>query len=266
MSHVLTRLLVRLVAVLVVSTLFWTHVDTAEAARGSNWVELNSLGGPMCDPEVTIRNVGRDAIKTVFVMFDARDTGQARPAPSKVECSGLIAPGGTWSSPNHVWLAGQQRAVIVSFTARQLSEIGVDVATLGFDDVVADFMCESLFFGVVGDRDDYDRFAAAFHAGGDFAGAPQDRAAGSPIVAHLDISGCGPQGVQVAPGLELVVPEDVLETAIAAPASIAGFGELRDESKPHSPYNPYRTCLVLQDSGRAYHPLHNSLVFRASCQ
>ncbi len=266
MPRVASVFLVSLASVFAIALFFCADSGTAEAARGSSWVELHSFGGPMCDPALSIRNVGPDSTKIAVVFFDARDTAQTRPGPSKVECSGLIAPGGTWTFSPNMMPAASKRAVVVSFSVRQLSEIGVDVVSLGFDDVVADLMCETLFFGVIGDRNDYDQFEAAFKSGGEFAGVPQDRAAGSPIIAHLDIAGCGPQGVRVAPGLELVVPEDALEAALTDPASVAGFGELRDGAKPHSPYNPYRTCLVLQDSGRAHHPTFNSLVFRASCQ
>ena len=39
-------------------------------------------------------------------------------------------------------------------------------------------MCETLFFGVVGDSDDWRRFKKAYNEGGTFAGIPQDIAAG----------------------------------------------------------------------------------------
>jgi hypothetical protein len=39
-------------------------------------------------------------------------------------------------------------------------------------------MCETLFFGVVGDADDFRRFKKAYNEGGSFAGIPLDIAAG----------------------------------------------------------------------------------------
>jgi hypothetical protein len=31
------------------------------------------------------------------------------------------------------------------------------------------------------------------------------------------------------------------------------------------PFNPLRTCLTLRNPGQPYHPLFNSLVFKAGC-
>jgi hypothetical protein len=86
--------------------------------------------------------------------------------------------------------------MIFSFTARQLSEIGVNN---GPDDIVADFMCEQLFFGVVGDCDDYRRFKKAFNEGLSWNGVPLSRAVGSPFAVEVLRSCPG----NVTPGVQV---------------------------------------------------------------
>ena len=78
--------------------------------------------------------------------------------------------------------SGSKSGILFSFTAKQLSQIGVD---LGFDDIVADYMCENLFFGVVGDCDDYRRFKKAYNEGLDYIGIPLDRAIGDPLAVEV---------------------------------------------------------------------------------
>jgi hypothetical protein len=266
MPRIAVALPVSLVSSLVIVALMHAHPGSASAAQGKTWIEIKGLGGPLCDPELSIRNVGSEASKAVVIYFGERDTALSHPDPAKVECTGLMAPGETWRFTPMMMMSGAKRAVLVSFNAKMLSEVGVDVQSLGFDDVVADLMCETLFFSIVGDRADYDQFAAAYHSGGEFAGVPLARTVGAPITASVDIAGCGPRGLQLSPDLERKVPAESLDAALADPASISGFGQLRDPGKPHGPYNGYRTCLVLQKSSTPWHPLHNSLVLRASCQ
>ena len=67
--------------------------------------------------------------------------------------------------------------MLFKFSTRQLSDDGLD-EIFGFDDIYADLMCETLFFGVVGDSDDWRRFKKAYNEGGTFAGIPLDLAAG----------------------------------------------------------------------------------------
>jgi hypothetical protein len=102
--------------------------------------------------------------------------------PLKVECSGLLKPGSSWNFLRPQMPGGAKSAILFSFTARQLSDIGVE---LGFDDIVADLLCETLFFNVVGDCDDYRRFKKAYNEGLVFSGIPLDRAAGSPLAVEV---------------------------------------------------------------------------------
>ncbi|HRA19889.1 MAG TPA: hypothetical protein PLZ56_05560, partial [Anaerolineae bacterium] len=69
-----------------------------------------------------------------------------------------------------------------------------------FDDVVADLMCETLFFGVVGDADDYRRFKKAYNEGLDFAGVNQRIAAGTGFLAVEVLRHCPGD---VTPGVEV---------------------------------------------------------------
>ncbi|MBK8540622.1 MAG: hypothetical protein IPL60_11525 [Ardenticatenia bacterium] len=99
--------------------------------------------------------------------------------PLKVECSGLLKPGSAWNFQSAQIPVGARSGVAFSFTARQLGELGLAVK-LGFDDVVADYMCERLLLQAVDDNNDYRRFKKAYTEGGDYAGIPMRLAWGSP--------------------------------------------------------------------------------------
>ncbi|MBK7780468.1 MAG: hypothetical protein IPJ58_06695 [Ardenticatenia bacterium] len=65
---------------------------------------------------------------------------------------------------------------------------------------MADLMCETLFFGVVGDADDYRRFKKAYNEGLEFAGINQAVAAGSGFLAVEVLRHCPGD---VTPGVEV---------------------------------------------------------------
>ncbi|MFQ5459580.1 MAG: hypothetical protein ACE5EL_02185, partial [Anaerolineae bacterium] len=102
--------------------------------------------------------------------------------PLKVECSGLLKPGSAWNFIGAQVPSGSKSGIVFSFSARQLSDLGIN---LGFDDIVADVLCETLFFSVVGDCDDYRRFKKAYTEGLEFAGIPLDRAVGAPLAVEV---------------------------------------------------------------------------------
>ena len=115
--------------------------------------------------------VGDESRKAVLVTWG--EPGFCPPqcaGPLKVECTGLLKPGSTWNFLGAQVPTGSKSGILFKFTASQLSEIGLDLR--GFDDIVADYMCETLFFGVVGDCDDYRRFKKAYNEGLEFAGIP----------------------------------------------------------------------------------------------
>ena len=163
-------------------------IDPASPERaGSRIVWLPSGASPEgatdCELGLVAQNLGHESNKVTIISWG--ESGECPPqaaGPLKVECSGLIAPGGTWRFASAQIPAGTHSLLAVSFSADRLSRIGVD---LGFDDIVADLMCETLFFGVVGDADDFGRFLAAYRTGADFAGVPMERAAGAPIAVQL---------------------------------------------------------------------------------
>ncbi len=144
-------------------------------------VLVDEWGNGSCVATVHLINLGDDPSKVVLMAWG--EPGFCPPesaGPLKVECSGLVRPGATWSFGGPMLPTGSQAAMVFSFTARQLSELGL-AEQLGFDDVAADFMCETLFFGVVGDGDDYRRFKAAFDGGATFAGLPLWKVKGGSI-------------------------------------------------------------------------------------
>jgi hypothetical protein len=135
-----------------------------------------------CLPELAVQSLGQEPSKVVLVTWEAQGACAPRAAgPLKVECSGLMAPGSAWTFGQAQLPNGSRSGALFSFSARKLSDLGV---RLPMDDVAADWMCESLFFGVVGDADDYDRFLRAFRDGSTWASVPLGRIVGSPIGAQ----------------------------------------------------------------------------------
>ncbi len=153
----------------------------------------------VCRTWIEVQNVGSEYKKAVLVTWG--EPGFCPPqcaGPLKVECSGLLKPGSTWNFLGAQVPTGSKSGMVFQFSAKQLSEVGVD---LGFDDVVADLMCETLFFGVVGDCDDYRRFKKAYEENGDFAGIPMnDRVKGDGILAVDVLRHCPGD---VTPGVEV---------------------------------------------------------------
>lgn len=149
-------------------------------------VNVDKWGDGSCNAMVRLINLGADPSKVVLITWG--EPGFCPPAsagPLKVECSGLLRPGGAWNFSGPMLPTGSHAGMVFSFSARQLSELGID---LGFDDVAADLMCETLFFGVVGDGDDYRRFKAAFDQGADFANLPLRKLKGGPMAVTVQRS------------------------------------------------------------------------------
>jgi hypothetical protein len=70
---------------------------------------------------------------------------------------------------------------------------------------------------------------------------------------------------QACPQLTGRVPDAVVTGALANPESIQGWGQPANSSLPVSPQNRLRTRLSLKDYGKPYHPIYNSVVFKAGC-
>ncbi len=164
-------------------------VDPDAAMRSGSrivWIPGLALavGEASCLLAMNVQNLGHEPAKVVLISWG--EAGACPPqanGPLKVECTGMIRPGGTWRLASAQIPVGTQSAAMVSFSTQQLSALDID---MGFDDVAADIMCETLFFGVVGDVDDYRRFLDAYRIGGNFAGIPQERVAGAPISVSVE--------------------------------------------------------------------------------
>ncbi len=62
------------------------------------------------------------------------------------------------------------------------------------------------------------------------------------------------------------VPQAVIDAALADPAKVYGWREpLNPNVPPGLPANPPRLCLDLWNRGRPFHPLFNSVIWRAGC-
>jgi len=69
----------------------------------------------------------------------------------------------------------------------------------------------------------------------------------------------------VCPQIARLVPQAVIDTAVANPSSISGYNQPHDPAKPVGPYNPLRTWLSMLDISKPFHPVHNSVVYKAYC-
>jgi len=76
-------------------------------------------------------------------------------------------------------------------------------------------------------------------------------------------SPCEPE---LCPGVDAIVPPEVLLSALADPTVIGGFCDALNPSRAYHPtFNPRKVRLTLQNVGRPYHPLYNSLEFQVGC-
>ena len=71
---------------------------------------------------------------------------------------------------------------------------------------------------------------------------------------------------QVCAGLEqLFVPRAAVESALEDPMEVAGWNAPANPNRPVSWTNPRRRLLTLHAPSKPFHPLYNTLVFKASC-
>jgi len=162
------------------------------------WIEVQFLGGGVFLPETG--ECRDDSAKAVLITWG--EPGFCPPqaaGPLKVECTGMLVPGSAWNLLEAQIPTGSKSGILFKFTAAQLSDVGL-ADDLGFDDVVADLMCEELFFGVVGDADDYRRFKKAYNEGGTFRAIPQNIAMGAGVLAVDVLRHCPGD---VTPGVEV---------------------------------------------------------------
>ncbi len=180
---------------------------TARMAAAHVFLPVMTPIGPGCQPDLVVQNLGQEPSKAVLLTWG--QAGLCPPqanGPLMAECSGLVMPGAVWTFTGPQLATGSVSGALFSFSARRLSELG---AQLPFDDVAADFMCERLYFGVVGDAPDYSRFLQAFRAGSDFDGLPLGRIVGGPIGAQWSERCAGAQ-----PGTNALRPSEASAGAV----------------------------------------------------
>jgi hypothetical protein len=187
---------------------------------------LEGVEASGCDTWIVIQNVGSEPTKAALVVFrEPGVCGAGCSGPHAVECTGLIAPGSAWyvignqSSGGDHLLVGARSASLFSFTARSFNEVFPETP-FAICDLVADVMCETLSFGVVGDCADYAAFKAAFDQGGAFAGIPQDRAAGAPLAVEVQRT-CSDDAPRTDP--KLAIYSGVTGSALGGPAASGEF-------------------------------------------
>jgi len=147
---------------------------------------LNYLANDdVCESWIEVQNVGTQDTAVALVTWGEPGFCPAQAAgPLKVECTGVLKPGSTWIMRDAQIPTGSKSGMLFSFSTKSLSDVGLD-QVFGFDDIISSLMCETAFFGVVGDADDWRRFKLAFDQGSVFAGIPMDLAHGEPIVAEV---------------------------------------------------------------------------------
>ncbi len=99
--------------------------------------------------------------------------------------------------------------------------------------------------------------------------APPTITPGGPTVTPRPTSGAWQPTApdpSVCPGLDTKVPQVVLDDAMANPDSVQGWMILCNPNLLPSPWNTYRDKLTLQDPGKPYNPLFNSVVWKCGCR
>ena len=74
-------------------------------------------------------------------------------------------------------------------------------------------------------------------------------------------------GAQACPQLAAwrLVPDPVVADALANPGRYYGWQQPNNPAIAPGPYNPLRTFLSLAAPGKPYHPLFNTVVWKAGC-
>jgi hypothetical protein len=157
-------------------------------------VTTTGNGTALCAPALEVQSLGRRPIKVMLLLSAAGGaascTGPCQPVV-KVECSGLIAPGTRWD------FSGAFRAGFAAGGASLYAVGDLTLADLGVEDgsdeLVADALCERLFFELVGDCQALAGFRSAWRAGQMWEGLPLGHAYGGPIAAAVS-RGCPEAG------------------------------------------------------------------------
>ncbi len=161
---------------------------SAAEAVGARWLSFPIVDRnwrSLCDAELVVQNSGAEPSKAVWLTWPMGSTGcgLTEEGPTSVVCSGMIAPGGTWSAPSLP--PGQtSSAMLFSFSMQRVGEAGIG-GGLSPSDLVGDAMCAVLTERVVGDPIAFQRFLQAFAEGGSFDGIELPLAYGANLEAEL---------------------------------------------------------------------------------
>lgn len=74
-----------------------------------------------------------------------------------------------------------------------------------------------------------------------------------------------PSAVLVCPQIASRVPAAAINSALANPMRVSGYNRPVDAGKPIGPMNPPRIYLSIHAYSKPYHPLFNSVEFKAGC-
>lgn len=153
----------------------------APPARPQAFLPALDLGLGICHTAVAVQNAGAEPVKALVVTWrePARDAAECR-GPMQVECSALLAPGGSWHLVNARSLFGPRSGAVFSLSGMTFEALGVP----GRSGVAADALCQRLRGDLTGDCEGYRRFKLAYDGGAVYDGVPLDRATGGPLAVH----------------------------------------------------------------------------------
>jgi hypothetical protein len=191
---------------------------------------------------VRITNSGAEPAKVILVFFG--EYGFCPPScagPLRVECSGLLAPQGTWEYDVSAAGEGLKAAVLFSLTTRTMAAIGGEPSS---DTMVADALCDILTTVMMGSGDTYRQFLLAYDEGRSFARIPLARAYGGPLAVDIERTcpGDPTSSIEVRSDYDGLAAAD-LEPVMPTPGRFAYYA--RDVYADHS---GLRSVMYLQNA------------------
>jgi hypothetical protein len=208
---------------------------------GVDWrLQLPVLNQGECEAWIQVQNVGDRATKAVLVVWG--EAGFCPPqaaGPLKVECSGLLRPGSSWSFATAQIPAGAQSAVAYSLNATDMVR-DLDGNVRPFADVA----CGALFNYIVGDWERWQAFDIAYRGQGLWRG-PFDPSGLHQVL--LDFGDHQGEPLAITVNRECPDPTDPNVTVNAAYTAVSSDQE--GAYDPRSGGFTYYAPLVLADSG-----------------
>lgn len=177
------RILLAILVLLVTGAAFALLRDASPVSRAAPALQdapylerFDGIEGPCGTSSLHFTSQGDERSVVALILF-GDDPSEG---PIKVECSGHITPERGWVFEPGFLPQGAESAVAVSFTTKMLSELPAPGA-IPPDDQTSTYLCENLFFMVVGDPDDYEDFEQAYLDGDEWTLVPLDLAYGAPM-------------------------------------------------------------------------------------